>query len=126
MTRKFWLVLVIGVIAIAAIIGSVLLTANRDNTYRIKRLPDYVTEKPSDFSRSSLNIYKNGTFDIEIIYENTTHFIGHGTYTKTKDAYICNYLEVYTNAGSYKNDLEIVKNKRIRFVLNGISYIFGR
>ena len=143
----------IAAVAGAVIIGSILFSSNNNSTYRVTGLisipgeptEDGITKK--NFKDSGFNLYKNGTFDVEIIYydnaskTNITHFVGIGTYTKGKntqgkDAYLCTFLDAYSiSGGILKQDLgymntteayEILKNDKFRFELDGKFYTFGR
>jgi uncharacterized protein (UPF0333 family) len=96
-------------------------------------------QKTSEYSKSSIRIYKYGAFEIQIIRttsdnEDETLFVGNGTFTKTRSSYTFVYADSYIRVGE---DLEqrknftmehiIEKNGRIRIDTTwGVSYYFGK
>ena len=131
-SRKRKVIIFLAVTAVVMgviIIGSILLLGKPDNSYRVVGLISLPTlqEKPSDFKNSELNIYENGTFDVQIIYKNDVHFVGLGTFTKKSNSYVFFYIDStrpgYINA---EHEYQILKNDRIRFELDGKYYTFGK
>ena len=140
-SSKRKIIILLAAVAVALgviIIISVLFLTSRDNSYRVTALISLpgLTEKPSDFKNSYINIYENGTFDVEIIYHDTKHFVGIGTYEKKDKSYVFLYLDVYTPVGgelvqnlgliNTTHEYEIVDKSKIRFELQGKFYIFSR
>jgi hypothetical protein len=144
-SRKVVLVFVIVAIVVGVVIvGSILLSNsgnNNESGYRIVALPNFVTESPSDFAQSRLNLYTNGTFDVEIIFFNQSdqraikRFMGMGTYTRDGNRYVFTYTDAHTlSGGILEHDAEFIKEtqeytiegSRILFRLHGRTYTFGR
>ena len=150
--RSYKFVIFLAIIAVVAgifIVGTILFTNSRDNSYKIVNLMNTATETPTDFKYSSLNLYNNGTFDVELIYYNSNlkikekRFVGIGTYKKgkdieNKDAYLFTFLDAYTFPGGTETKrldyieatepykYRILSNDRIRFEWQGNFYTFGR
>lgn len=143
--KKLIIALLIIIVMVTIAIGTYLIFFRKaDTTLRVKRLggEEIVGHKVSQFSKSSLDIYPYGAFELKLIRtigkdESTTIFVGIGTYTKTKKEYTFTYTDCYNIIGTEfeqrenfmgelnKKTYKIEKNGRIRFDYQGILYYFG-
>lgn len=136
------------IIILLIIIGAavyLLFLRDTDSSLHVRRLggEELTDHKVSQFSKSSLDIYPYGAFEIQLIRkigkdEPTIVFVGIGTYTKTKAEYIFTYVDCYYVIGTELEQREsfigepnakhykIEKNGRLRFDFQGILYYFGR
>ena len=123
MKKKLIILVIVALIACAVVIVSVLFLGKREDTYRIVALPNLPGLSVADYKDSALNLYDNGSFDVQIVYQNNNQFAGVGTYKKQGSTYEFTYLDSSdgTLFGVYQ-----IQNNKIIFVWASKTYTFGK
>jgi len=119
LTKKLFIVIILVIVIVAgAVIASILLT-NKGGGMRLRQLPpDIEMRTTADYKESRLHLYKNGTFEVSVIYkEDYPEFTGIGYYTKSGKRYTFTYIDMWRLTGNtnnyindYKRDEHVLKN----------------
>ena len=94
-TRRIIFFTTIGIIIVLATILIVLLVIPKDGALRIHAGGDVSQNQVADYSDSYINLHKNGTFDMEIIYVGEVIFVAHGTYKLQDNRYYFTYHDAW-------------------------------
>ena len=144
-TRRYLAIILIVVIIVGVGIATYFLFFKKDDpALRVRSVTaqDIIDpHNPANYSKSRLNIYPYGAFEVELIYtigeeEHVTLFVGNGTYTKDRSSYTFTYDDgYYSQTGTELNRLDKGYTKTYTIGRNrwvtveapwGVSYYFGR
>ena len=141
-TRRLLAIVLIIIIIIGVSVAAYFLFFRKtDPTMRVRRLggEEIVDHRVADYRDSSLRIYPNGAFEIELIQtisddEKIILFVGIGTYTKTGNAYTFTYIDSFSrnSAGELvrkqnytPEDPYPIISGRVQFDFQGVLFYFA-
>ncbi|MDR0384155.1 MAG: hypothetical protein LBH47_02415 [Christensenellaceae bacterium] len=130
-SKKLIITLISLVLVVAAVALCFYFFVFKNNSLRIVELGrnENTTLKKENFSKSFMNLYSNGTFDIKIIYNsNDTEqiiFVGIGQYQKESSNYLLTFIDNTSPTAFNQTSCEF-KGNRLHFQTpDGQIYYFG-